>query len=102
MCYVCRPVVGIAERLYNIYICRHTQNAARRGKRGQARQGADLGADPGADFIFEMRGIVGRLIELYRANVKGVYARSCYIAGPGINPRHVDALLVKNYRAVLL
>ena len=54
-------MVGIAERLYNIYICRHTQNAARRGKRGQARQGADLGADPGADFIFEMRGIVGRL-----------------------------------------
>ena len=54
-------MVGIAERLYNIHICRHTQNAARRGKRGQARQGADLGADPGADFIFEMRGIVGRL-----------------------------------------
>ena len=69
MCYVCRPVVGIAERLYNIYICRHTQNAARRGKRGQARQGADLGADPGADFIFEMRGIVGRLRVGTRVNL---------------------------------
>ena len=40
---------------------------------------------------------------------RGVYARYCpyslrvqHIAGPGINPRHVDALLVKNYRAVLL
>ena len=37
-------------------------NDPQRGKRGQARPGADLGADPGADFIFEMRGIVRRLI----------------------------------------
>ena len=29
------------------------------GKRGQARPGADSGAGPGADFIFETRGIVG-------------------------------------------
>ena len=31
-------------------------------ERGFARPGADLGADSGADFIFERRGIVGRLI----------------------------------------
>ena len=30
-------------------------------ERGFARPGADLSADPGADFIFEMRGIVGGL-----------------------------------------
>ena len=30
-------------------------------ERGFARPGADLGADPGADFIFEIRGIVRRL-----------------------------------------
>ena len=30
-------------------------------ERGFARPGADLGADSGADFIFERRGIVGRL-----------------------------------------
>ena len=29
--------------------------------RGFARPGADLGADSGADFIFERRGILGRL-----------------------------------------
>ena len=75
MCYVCRPVVGIAERLYNIYICRHTQNAARRGKRGQARQGADLGADPGADFIFEMRGILssGEVSSVYLGLIPTMY-----------------------------
>ena len=31
-------------------------------ERGFARPGADLGADPGADFIFEMRGIVRGLV----------------------------------------
>ena len=31
-------------------------------ERGFARPGADLGADPGADFIFEKRGILGGLI----------------------------------------
>ena len=30
-------------------------------ERGFARPGADLGADPGADFFFERRGILGGL-----------------------------------------
>ena len=33
-------------------------------ERGFARPGADLGADSGADFIFERRGIVGRLVRV--------------------------------------
>ena len=51
------------------------------------------------DLIIFERSTRGTLQSEFKWLSLYIYTR---IAGPGINPRHVDALLVKNYRAVLL
>ena len=59
-----RIVRGFCEFAGTITIVRYSApfRAIRRHmERGFARPGADLGADSGADFIFERRGIVGGL-----------------------------------------
>ena len=52
-------------------------------ERGFARPGADLGADSGADFIFERRGIVGRL------HVGSNQEKECGVTRPNENYEHV-------------
>ena len=68
-------------------------------ERGFARPGADLGADSGADFIFEMRVFLGGLISGSRdhaAAISQVFLTSLREAFPlvvGQQAKHVEVIL---------